>query len=295
MKGWGRGAPLSHGCPCAAPADRVGPRRDHLSRARAGHKETVCCWGWQVAQLELGVQGDVRVCPLHRSVGGHATVALRPWWQKPACLFLGHIPGALGASQLLCKAVAMLPLCVLTRKLIWTGTFTLPRSARYKVEACSQWGGSLLSRWIHALEYPLYLERTQQALTWQPAAHLLGLPGATYKGTLCSFLALLKPGGHPSSSSLFPIVMEMIAFIINPQPSCWLVTQMSLKGLAPLGPWLASMTVPFPFCDPLSHMGLSYGNVAFLFTPLSPFLAKGNWFFTNRSRSSCPVACGQTS
>lgn len=57
-KGWGRGAPLSHGCPRAAPrGDHVLPCSDHLSRARAGRKEMVCCyWGWQVTKLELSVQ-----------------------------------------------------------------------------------------------------------------------------------------------------------------------------------------------------------------------------------------------
>lgn len=54
-KGWGRGAPLSRGCPCAAPTgDRVPAYSDYLRRDRAGLKAMVCCWGWPARQPGLG-------------------------------------------------------------------------------------------------------------------------------------------------------------------------------------------------------------------------------------------------
>lgn len=147
--GWGRAGGVEHLCPMAAhvqlPGDRTGSREDpvplcsaHLRRPRAGLKEKVCCWGWQVAQPRL-CNGCARVgfaFLLAVTHGGSEAVAaeanmpvLRPHSQD---LYGTH---SYPAGQ------ELYFLCVLMRKLIGTGTFTLPRSARYKVATCSHWEG----------------------------------------------------------------------------------------------------------------------------------------------------------
>lgn len=134
-KGWGRGAPLSRGCPCAAPTgDRVPACSDYLRRDRACLKGDGLLLG--VAGKAAGtLRSGFRRARLSLSAGCHA---LRHDGRvQPACSWtISQELGVGGDSQLLSRAAAIVALCVCMRKPMWMGAFTLSRLARYKEAPC---------------------------------------------------------------------------------------------------------------------------------------------------------------